>query len=258
MAFFTSHKLHAHEVWLEPETFIAQKGQAIAVSIKNGETLSGMSLPYLETRFERFYVDLNSRNTKIAGRAGDLPAASITPQSDGLLSIVYASKASKLTYRVWDKFVAFATHKAQEHALETHAKLGFPKENFQEVYFRFVKALIGVGAAQGQDKAQGLEIEFVALDNPYRLRLDHLDVLLLYKGAPLPNAQVEVFERNSEKSVTVFTVRTNNAGQAAIPVKANHDYLLDSVVLRRAEAKVHGDALWVSLWAALTFAVPAQ
>jgi hypothetical protein len=39
-----------------------------------------------------------------------------------------------------------------------------------------------------------------------------------------------------------------------IPVKSGHEYLLDAVVLRAADPD--DGAVWETLWAALTFAVP--
>ena len=55
-------------------------------------------------------------------------------------------------------------------------------------------------------------------------------------------------------TVTVTTTRTDTAGKARIAVAAGHEYLLDAVVLRPAPEGAK--AVWETLWAALTFAVP--
>jgi hypothetical protein len=43
---------------------------------------------------------------------------------------------------------------------------------------------------------------------------------------------------------------------ATVPVTAGHAYMLDAVVLREPEGVSNPGALWESLWANLTFAVP--
>ena len=55
--------------------------------------------------------------------------------------------------------------------------------------------------------------------------------------------------------LTVITyLATDAKGEAVIPVRPGHRYLLDAVVLREAP---DGDGpVWESLWAAMTFAVP--
>ena len=45
---------------------------------------------------------------------------------------------------------------------------------------------------------------------------------------------------------------------ARLPVRAGYEYLADAVVLRAVEPKRETDAQWQSLWASLTFAVPAK
>ena len=56
----------------------------------------------------------------------------------------------------------------------------------------------------------------------------------------------------------VTTTRTDEPGQAVVPVTPAHQYLFDAVVLRPAQgAGDTADApVWETLWAALTFAVP--
>ena len=81
---------------------------------------------------------------------------------------------------------------------------------------------------------------------------------LLYQGGPRADAQIEIFERDARGAVTITTLRTDSAGEARIPVKPGHDYLLDAVVLREPapDLAAEHDAVWETLWAALTFGVP--
>ena len=67
-------------------------------------------------------------------------------------------------------------------------------------------------------------------------------------------------ERDSGGDVRIFTVRSNSEGLAVVPVRSGARYMLDSVVLRPTDKKSgNGDPyLWESLWANLTFKVPAR
>lgn len=115
---------------------------------------------------------------------------------------------------------------------------------------------MAVGDGGGQDHAFGLLTEIVALANPYTDDLSGgMPVQVLYDGAPRPDAQVEVFAKQGE-AVTISTVRTDAEGRALVPVSPGTRYMLDSVVLREVPAGAFDGAVWESLWANLTFAVP--
>jgi hypothetical protein len=110
-----------------------------------------------------------------------------------------------------------------------------------------------VGAGAGTDLRTGMATEFVALENPYDDPGDTVRVQLWEGDSPRADAQVEIFDRAPDGITTIDTVRTDAAGIAEIPVRPGHSYLLDAVILREADT---GGAVWRTLWAALTFAVP--
>ena len=180
---------------------------------------------------------------------------------DGLLVLTHETASSTITYKTWEKFMNFVEHKDFKTAEADHLAAGWPQEDFRESYSRHVKSLIGVGDALGEDRAFGMATEFVALSNPYDPAFDGtMKVSLTYQGQPRADTQIEVFERNPDGEVAVQLHRTDAEGNAAIPVPAGHAYLFDAVVLRKAPDP--GDEprapLWESLWAGLSFAVPAK
>jgi hypothetical protein len=174
---------------------------------------------------------------------------------------VHETRDNRLTYSDWDKFVAFVTEKDAAWVLDAHVARGLPDTGFVEVYSRYAKALVAVGDGAGRDRPQGLETEFVARANPYTAPLEVLPVDLYYRGWPRANAQVEVFARAPDGTVEISALRTDGAGRVDVPVRPGYRYMLDAVVLREpdapAGAAVRG-AVWESLWANLTFAVPAR
>lgn len=249
----------AHETWLDAKRWQVAPGDRIEVDIINGQFFDGIELSYFERRIERLEALQNGSVQDVPGRAGDIPAIQLAAAQEGLMVLVYRSTLSQLTYTEDDQFAAFVAHKALEGTMEAHAARGLPETGFREGYTRFSKALIGVGGSAGADAPTGLETEFVALANPYTADLSNgLPVQLYYQGAPRVDAQVEIFDRAPDGTVTVTTQRTDDQGRAIIPVTPGHAYLLDAVVIREPKPALaeKEDIVWETLWAALTFAVP--
>ncbi|WP_299627443.1 DUF4198 domain-containing protein [uncultured Tateyamaria sp.] len=247
----------AHEFWIEPEAFQVATGAQIQAKLKNGQEFEGTTLSYFTRNIARFDVVTGDVVTPVKGRMGDNPALDIKSQQPGLVIVVHETTPSFVTYKAWEKFQAFADHKDFPNILARHAANGFGPAPFKERYTRHAKALIAVGDGAGADRALGLKTEFVALTNPYDAGFNGtMGVLLLDEGAPRADAQVEVFDRAPDGTVTISLHRTDAQGIAAVPVTPGHDYLFDGVVLRTADDS--DEAVWDTFWAALTFGVPAR
>lgn len=245
----------SHEFWLEPKDYTLQAGTPLTMQLMNGQNFTGQSLSYYEPRIARFDLIHGGAVLPAKGRTGDIPALVADLPRDGLWTIVHETRAQPLTYDTWAKFEAFAEHKDFPDIRARHDRRGLPEDGFAERYTRHAKTLVAVGDGAGADVVTGMETEFVALANPYTDDMtEGLPVRLLYQGAPRGDAQVEIFDRAPDGTVSVSRTRTDNAGEARIAVAPGHDYLLDGVVLR--EAPPDSDAVWETLWAALTFAVP--
>lgn len=251
---------YAHEFWIEPISYQIETGAALQADFKNGEEFKGSSLSFFDRSSARFDLVVAGKVQALSPRSGDSPALDLpAPVPDGLVVIVHETTPSRLTYKEWEKFLKFAAHKDFPTAAADHKAAGWSQERFKERYTRHVKALVAVGSGEGADMAVGLETEFVALSNPYDASFDNMmKVALAYQGQPRPDAQVEVFARGPDGTVTISLHRTDSQGIAEIGVEPGHDYLFDAVVLRpAAEASTQEDALvWETLWAALTFSVP--
>lgn len=244
-----------HEFWIDPETFRLAPGDTIAAQLRVGQAYEGSAQVYNPGNFRRFEIAAGGETTPVDGRLGDRPALS-APAREGLNVVVHVTKDFSLTYnKGFEQFADFVTHKDAEWAIAAHRARGLPESGFREIYSRYAKSLVAAGSGAGQDFVAGLETELTALKNPYTDDVsDGLPVSLTYQGAPRGEAQVEVFEKDPAGEVTVFTLRTDNDGVALVPVRPGHRYMLDAVVLREPERE---DAVWESLWANLTFAVPA-
>jgi len=247
-----------HEFWISPQTYQVKTDENIVADLRVGQAFKGSALAYLPPNIERFELVSGEKTVPVGGRIGDRPALDMTAPGDGLWVVVHETSDSLLTWDTWEKFVGFVEHKKLDNTLELHAERGLSQEGVKERYRRFAKALVAVGDGKGLDREVGLRTEIVAGANPYTANLTNgLPVLVLFEGAPRPDAQIEVFDRDPTEEVTTFTMMTDGEGRAVIPVKAGHEYLLDAVkMLPLYPQDPDSEPVWESLWAALTFRVP--
>ncbi len=251
----------AHEVWLEPAQWWMEDKAEIKADLLNGENLKGVKLSWNAARTRRAELWQGNDKTPINGRLGDVPAITALPGDTGLATLIYQSDISTITYTDYAKFAGFVLEKGEADVLAEHAARRLPDAPIKEAYSRFVKALVAIGTGAGQDAPRGLEIEIVALSNPYTLTPDEdMQVQVLYRDAPLTNHRVTVFMRAETGDVTSFHLPTDAEGKASFTIVPAQTYLVDAVVVREPDRDVVIEtrgALWESLWASLTFQTPA-
>ena len=244
-----------HEFWIDPVEHSVATGDQIVADLRVGQDYSGAGYSYLPPRFRRFDYAFDGQVAPVEGLIGDRPAVTMPAPGEGLVTLIHVTTDSRITWDDFAEFEAFVRHKDALWTLEPHESGELSKEDVTEIYSRYAKSLVGVGSAEGEDIEAGLLTEIVALENPYTDDTsDGVDVRLLYEGEPRRNEQIEIYQKTPEGEVSVSTVRTDEDGVASVPVTPGNRYMLDAVVLRRAE----GPEIWESLWANLTFAVPAD
>ncbi len=249
----------SHEFWIEPSQYQMEEGAPLEVNLRNGDEFSGFSVAYVKARSPRFDWIIGDRVVPVASRSGDNPALKKNVMQDGLHVLVHQSSVSTIRYTNWEKFQRFADHKDFPNILERHRQRNLPESGFAEAYTRYSKSLISVGSGKGSDAAAGLEIELVALQNPYTDNVSEgLSVVAHYNNQIRADAQIELFEKSPQGNVNISLHRTDRHGVVVLPVKSAHTYLVDMVVLREpaAELAESRKVAWETLWASLTFAVP--
>jgi len=247
-----------HEFWISPHGYQVADDENLVADIRVGQNFGGSKFAFIPNNFVRFELVNGDTTVPVTGRIGDRPALNMAAPSPGLWIVVHETTDSALTYREWEKFVSFVEHKDLGNTLKLHKERGLPETSFIESYRRFAKSLIAVGDGQGADREIGLLTEIVAEANPYAINNpSEIPVRVMLDSRPRQDALVEVFEKDKDGEVVVFTVRTDNEGRAIIPVKAGHEYLVDSVTMVAIEATDSAlEPVWKSLWASLTFAIP--
>ncbi|CAM4071308.1 DUF4198 domain-containing protein [Palleronia rufa] len=257
----------AHEFWIESDDYALDPGQDLVATVRVGQKFQGTSYPYFPPNFTLFATVAPGADemVPVRMRLGDRPALSMPVEQEGLTTVLHVSRYFDLTWESWEKFDDFVREKDGDWVIDAHAERGFEQvEGIREAYARFAKALYAVGDGAGEDRAYGLETEIVALENPYTdAASDGLDVQVLYDGAPRADAQIEVFSKplgDDQAEATVTKVQTDADGRATVTVENGRQYLLDSVVFREpADDLMAGfDPQWETLWASLTFGLPAD
>ena len=251
--------LAAHEFWIEPLSYQVAPDVNLEADIVNGEEFSGGKLAYLPQRFADFVLFAGDQAVRVTGRPGDTPALSQAPVAEGLNIAGYQANNATVDYESWEKFQRFVDHKDFGDVRSLHDARGISPDGFKEVYSRYAKTLIGVGNSEGADRRLGMRTEIVALTNPYTDDLaDGMRVQVYYGNDVRADTQVELFEKASDGSVSIGLFRTDAEGIATLPVRAGYEYMVDAVVLREPSAELaeRTGAVWETLWANLTFAVP--
>ncbi len=247
----------AHEFWIDPVDHMVAKGEPVVADIRLGEAYEGTAFAYIPQRFRRFDLAMDGTVRPAEGTVGDRPALTVEETQAGLMTVVHVTEDQHITWTTWEKFVSFLEHKDLGWGLAEHDVRGLSREKVRERYSRYAKSLVAIGDGAGEDLTAGLEIEIVALENPYTDDMsDGFDMAALYQGAPLKDVQIEVFRKAPDGTVTITTERTDAEGIATIPVEPGARYMLDTVVLRPLEVVEERDPSWETLWANLTFEVP--
>ena len=248
----------AHEFWLEPSDFQPKVGDLVTVDLVIGTHFDGFSSPYTPDEIAAFGLIDAAGNTPITGRFGDMPAGQFVVAQVGLSLLYHQTTPSYVTYTKPEKFISFAVEKGFADVAARYQKQ--TAENFRlvEKYRRFAKSLIMVGPASGQDQLLGLEMELVALTNPYQQSVSKEFTVAVYEsGVPRPGAQVTIFIRHTPSDVEKKIIIADERGQVHLSLLPGSHYLFDSVKLQPIkDADPIKNAEWESLWAALTFAVP--
>ena len=237
----------AHDFWIEPSSFRPAPGERVAVRLRVGENLKGDPVPRNPGRIERFAAVGPAGEAEVTGVEGVDPAGWASPAGPGLHWLVFDSNHASVE-QTGPKFDAYLGEEGLERIRELRKGSGPVKE----IYSRCAKSLIRVGeGSAGYDRELGLELELVPEKDPYALKPgEALPVRLLYRGKPLEGALV-VGMASSDARISARTA----GGRASLILDRPGLWLIKAVHM--IPAPPGSGAEWESLWASLTFELPA-
>jgi len=252
----TSRVAGAHDFWIEPSTFRPEAGALVMLRLRVGEHFRGDPVPLNPPLVKEFVVATDGGSEPILRRPGAEPAGVVAVPQAGVAVVGYRSLPQRVELPAVD-FERYLGTEGLEAVIRTRATRGESAAPGREIFSRAAKALLAVGGgrpASGHDRVLGFTLELIPERSPYALRAgDELAVMLRYEGKPLAGALVMALHGSGE---TLATIRTDASGRVRVPLSRGGAWLVKAVHMVPAPAG--SDADWESIWASLTFELPAE
>ena len=241
----------AHDMWIEPSTFVPERGDIVSIRLRVGQNLLGDPLPRDPALVKQFVVEDAEGRKPVVGRDGADPAGFVRASVPGLLVVGYHSNPSVVDMTA-DKFAQYLKEEGLDQIAAERVRRHTTAASARDLFTRCAKSLVLSGApldAQG-DRRLGFPLELVAERNPYATRADEeLPVRLTYENRALAGALVVAINRlrPSEK----LTARTDSDGRVRFRLRPGGLWLVKAVHMVAAPSGSNAD--WASYWASLTF-----
>jgi len=244
--------LRAHDLWIEPSTFHPREGETVAVGLRVGQNFIGDPVPRFSRAIEQFVVRQGGSDQPISGLENTDPAGWLRADGAGTAMIVYRSEPSFIELAA-DKFEDYLRLEGLDRIIDMRTERGERAKPGREYFSRYAKALLaGERTSPAVTQPLGLTYEIVpdvdptAGAAPFRGRV-------LYGGKPLAGALV-VALWHDDPSLRL-TARSDAQGGFTFTLPRAGVWLVKSVHMVRDWFFSRAD--WDSLWASLTFEVPA-
>ncbi len=247
--------LLAHDFWIEPTTFRPPLNAAVGVRLQIGQGFQGEPLPRNPALIEKFVIVSAGGETPIPGRPADDPAGVIRIAAPGLQIVGYRSRNSSVSLEA-EKFETYLREEGLEAIVAERARRGESQKPSRELFSRCAKSLLLTGPEErsGEDRELGFTLELRAERNPYALRAGaELPVRLTYEGKPLAGALVKAIPKGHAGEA--LTQRSDRNGRVRLRLAREGPWLIEAVHMVAVPAESGAD--WQSLWASLTFEMPA-
>jgi uncharacterized GH25 family protein len=245
----------AHDFWIESTSFRPAVGSTVGVRLIVGQKFRGDTLPRNPAMIARFDFVTEAGAVPIPGRGADDPAGSFRVEAPGLGLIAYRSLESSVSLEA-PKFEEYLKEEGLESVIAARAKRGESAKPSRELFSRSAKALVQAGGAgdAGFDRVIGLTLELVPEKNPYAMAAGgDLPVRLLFMGRPLAGALVVALPYDAPENR--IAARTDRDGRVVLKLPKGGVWLVKAVHMVPVEDNPAAD--WRSIWASLTFEIPA-
>lgn len=224
----TATPAHAHDFWLQPDSFHVMPGQPVPLRILIGDP---EAVEHWETEwrkivsFQDFGPDtVTDQLATIVPLNGEKPSidrqdAVVRLHAPGTHMLAFTSNQTRSDLSA-DKFNPYAEHEGLALSLAKRKADGTTASNGRELYSRWAKVLVQVGrdATPGVSRPIGQTLEIVPARNPYALKPgEPLRLRIWFHGAPLPGASV-VLERLGEGAAHGTPVISDSKGQVVFPI----------------------------------------
>jgi uncharacterized GH25 family protein len=245
--------LAAHDMWIEPTSFVPDAGKMIGLKLRVGEHFIGDPIPRDPDLIDQF-ISVDSTGRKpVYGRDGADPAGLIRVADPGLLVLGYQSRPKPIVVPA-AKFNQYLKEEGLDGIAELRARRNQTGSDAREIFSRCAKSLVrfGTPTTAQSDRELGFTLELVSEVNPYSLRAGQdLPVRLMYEGRPLQGVQVVAMNRANP--MDKLMARTDRKGRVTFRLPDDGAWLVKAVHMIPAHAGTNAE--WASFWASLTFEI---
>jgi len=245
--------LAAHDMWIEPTSFLPDAGKVIGVKLRIGQDFLGDPLPRDPALIDQFISVDSSGRKPVYGHDGADPAGLVRVADSSLLILGYQSHPKPITLPA-ATFNQYLKEEGLDAIAELRTRRNQTNSEAREIFERCAKSLVryGTPANAQADRALGFTLELVAEKHPYTLRAgEDLPVSLMYEGRALPGALVVAMNRSNPMSK--ISARNDRTGHVKLRLPEDGVWLVKAVHMIPAPDGSNAD--WASFWASLTFEV---
>lgn len=251
LTLLASPSLRAHDMWIEPATFLPEAGEIVPIRLRVGQGLVGDPIPRDPQLVRDFVVDERGIRKPVVGRDGGDPAGFVRAGSPGLLVVGYQSQPS-IVEMTADKFNQYLKEEGLDAVAAARARQNESGASARDLFTRCAKTLLLAGTANAgavPDRRLGFELELIAERSPYDASAE-VPIRLLFQDRPLTGALVVAINRlhPGEK----MTARTDASGHVRFRFAPGGVWLVKAVHMVPVSERTKAD--WASYWASLTFA----
>jgi uncharacterized GH25 family protein len=247
----TAAPLAAHDMWIEPTSFIPDAGKIIGLRLRVGQDFLGDPIPRDPALIDQF-ISVDSTGRKpVYGRDGADPAGLMRVADSGLVTLGYQSRPNSIVVPA-AKFNQYLKEEGLDAIAELRARRNQSSNEAREIFSRCAKSLVrsGMPADVQADRALGFTLELIAQKNPYLLQAGQdLPVTLAYEGRPI--AGVLVVAMNRTNPMAKIMARTDKNGHVTFRLPEDGIWMIKAVHMVPAPDGAKAD--WASFWASLTF-----
>jgi len=250
--------LYSHDFWLIPQKFRVSPGETLLISANTGMDFPNSLSAATPDRFDRFVLVGESvrEDLKDYRIEGNSLTSRIKCEKPGTFVIGAALKPNEIRLTAAE-FNEYLQLDGLPGIYQLRKQEGILDKDAVEHYSKYPKTIIQVGDRLDETptKPLGLILEIVPQVNPYRLkRGDSLDVAVLFKGKPLPNAEIAwSFPGQGDKFAG--SSKTDVQGKASIPLVQVGPYVIRLTHMEWVKLPTYE---WESFWTSLTFEVPGD
>lgn len=245
----------AHEFWMQPNRFHFAAGEALILSFSVGEDFTREPWKFKKDKVEKLEWHYAGGSADLRDRIAEGVDQNVTVSlpEEGTHMVVIQTYDSFIAID-GEQFNAYLEEDGLEEALDFRKKNNLLADSARELYSRYSKTLVQVGARTDETykKVIGLPIEIIPLQNPYALKVgDRIQFKILFRGQPLFGALVKIFNRHNNRT-TIQNIYSQQDGTIETTVSNNGSWLVGVVKIvasgdRRAD--------WKSYWGSLVFGI---